>query len=167
MIFRSARPEDRDQLQSFNLGTEVSLWLSEVREIVRDLLEWRDNIDCTDLDRQVDVIEADGEIIAVAGHERIVHERFGVQLTHRYLMVTAVRWDHQRQALAQTLIESIFAEQASMGVETFRWLVHPRNAPSLAFNAKTFPEADTTQPPEDAPYIVFTLTINGAKSEAS
>ncbi len=160
MIFRRAEAEDQEALQQFDLGTANSLWLREVREIVQDLLTWRDVGAPIELDRQVDVIEIERTIVAVAAHERTVHDRFGAQAAHRYLMVTAVRPDYQRRGLARAIIESVFVEQSEQGVQTFRWLVHPGNAPSLAFNARTFPDAEITHPPEDSPYIVFTLTIN-------
>jgi hypothetical protein len=37
--------------------------------------------------------------------------------------------------------------------------VHPRNHASILFSREVFPEAAETSPPEDKPYVVFTLSL--------
>ena len=151
MILRDADDVDADQLEPFDIGDTTSPWLSEVGEIVGGLLEWRADSNHRSLDRRVVVLEEHGQIVAVAAHEQIVHERFGPQTGHRYVMVAAVRIDKQRSGLARRLLESILGEMQDEGIETVRWLVDPRNRRSISFNRRTFPEADETQPPEDTP----------------
>jgi hypothetical protein len=47
----------------------------------------------------------------------------------------------------------------SHGARSVTWLVHPRNQASMLFSREGFPEADETSPPEDKPYVAFTLTL--------
>ena len=47
----------------------------------------------------------------------------------------------------------------SQGVESVEWLVHPGNAASIAFSRVAFPEADETNPPDDAPDVSFALSL--------
>ncbi len=101
MILREATSEDEASLASFDLGAERSPWLDEVAEIVAGLVGWRDDPDHRNLDRQVVVAEVGGEIMAVAAHERVEHERLGPLAEHRYLMVVAVRADYWRSGTAR------------------------------------------------------------------
>jgi GNAT superfamily N-acetyltransferase len=158
--FRAAKGPDFRAIQNLDIGPVDPPWLAEVAEMLRALREWRDDQHFAELDRQVDVLVNDKEVVAVAAHERIPSERSGVLLKHRYLMVAAVDRRWSRNGFARQLIESIFADQASSGVETFTWLVHPKNLPSLAFNRATFPEADETNPPDDQPYVAFTVSVS-------
>lgn len=159
MILRAATAADAAVLESFDLGGETDPWMTEVKEIVSGLLAWRDDSTLCSLDRQVIVAEISGEIVAVAAHERVEHERFGALDAHRYLMVVAVPAGHRRSGLARTVTESILVEMQRAGVRTVQWLVHPRNAASLAFSRSVFPEADELQPPEDRPYVKFVLGL--------
>lgn len=101
----------------------------------------------------------DGQIVGVTAHECVVTARDRVWSRYRYLMVTAVRADQQRTGFARWLVESVIGEMRSMGCESVEWLVHPANRPSIAFSRAVFPEADETQPPEDAPYVSFLLDL--------
>jgi hypothetical protein len=112
VILRDATAADDAALASFDPGSGTP-WLDEVIEIV-----------------------------AVAAHERLEHERVGVLSAHRYLMVAAVRQDRQRTGLARTITEAVVAEMQSDGVQSVSWLVHPRNAASIEFSRRVFPEAD-------------------------
>jgi hypothetical protein len=159
LILRKATSEDEAVLASFDLGADRSPWLDEVAEIVAGLVGWRDDPDHRNLDRQVVVAEVGSEIMAVAGHERVEHERLGPLAEHRYLMVVAVRADYWRSGTARMLTESVFVAMQTDGVRTVRWLVHPRNYPSIAFSRSAFPEADETYPPEDRPYAAFLLAL--------
>jgi predicted N-acetyltransferase YhbS len=159
VILREATSEDEPAFESFDLGAARSPWLDEVAEIVAGLVSWRDDPDHRNLDRQVVVAEVGGEIMAVAAHERVEHERFGPLAEHRYLMVVAVRADYRRSGTARTLTESVFVAMQTDGVRTVRWLVHPRTYPSIAFSRSAFPEADETYPPEDRPYAAFLLAL--------
>lgn len=105
------------------------------------------------------VAEHGGQIVAVAAHERIEHERAGVLAAHRYLMVVAVRQDRQRTGLARLLAEAVIAEMQVDGVQSVSWLTHPANAASLAFSRTVFPDADESSPPEDDPYVRFVLGL--------
>ena len=78
---------------------------------------------------------------------------------HRYLMVVAVRADQRRTGCATYVTESVLADLQATGVATVEWLVHPGNSASIAFSRSTFPDADETQPPEDKPYVCFTLAL--------
>ena len=104
-------------------------------------------------------MEQDGESVAVAAHVRLVRTDGRSMPAHRYLMVTAVRADQQRAGLAQHLVESVLVDLRSQGVVSVEWLVDPRNAASIAFSRAVFPEADETNPPDDAPYVSFVLTL--------
>ena len=75
-------------------------------------------------------------------------------------MIAAIRHDHQRTGLGQLLIDSILNDLQQQGTQTIRWLVHPDNQPSIRFSRTAYPETDETQPPEDHPYIAFTITLN-------
>lgn len=133
-------------------------WIDEVVEIVHGLLAWRDSALAADHDRQVLVVEDDGELVAVCAHEATDNgERIIVE--HRYLMVTAVWPDHERRGLARLLVASVIADLQRTGAQSVTWLVHPRNHPSIAFSRKVFPDADETYPPDDAPYVAFTLIL--------
>lgn len=158
VILREARAADDAGLASFDPGAG-SPWLDEVVEIVDGLIAWRDDPTEGAFDRRVVVAEDDGEIVAVAAHERLEHERVGVLSAHRYLMVVAVRQDRQRTGLAGLITEAVIAEMQSDGVQSVSWLVHPANAASLAFSRDVFPEADESSPPEDDPYVRFVLGL--------
>lgn len=159
VILRDATLGDASTLESFALGTDRSPWLDEVAEIVAGLLAWRADLDHAHLDRRVVVAQVDGDVVGVAAHERVEHERFGSLPDHRYLMVVAVRVDQRRSGLARTLTESLFVAMQRDGVRTVRWLVAPANDASLRFSRSVFPEADETYPPEDRPYASFLLAL--------
>lgn len=65
----------------------------------------------------------------------------------------------QRTGLAALLTESIFEQARGEGIKTMTWLVHPANHSSILFSRGTYPEADETYPPEDKPYVSFTLDL--------
>ena len=159
MRLRHAVESDADQLESFDLGDLSSPWITEVAEILAGLLAWQADPHARDEDRQVIVaVEADA-VLAVVAHVRLVGDNGTVWADHRYLMVTAVRIDHRRTGLAQTLVESTIADLRAEGCESVEWLVHPRNRPSIEFSRSLFPAADETQPPEDHPYVSFALGL--------
>ena len=159
VILRDATADDEAALGSLDLGTAASSWFEEVSEIVAGLLAWRDDRASQRLARQVVVAEIEDEVVAVAAHECVEHERVGPLADHRYLMVVAVRADHQRGGVARMLTESLFAAMQSSGAQTVQWLVHPENLASTGFSRSVFPEADETYPPEDRPYIKFVLAL--------
>ncbi|HMR94458.1 MAG TPA: GNAT family N-acetyltransferase [Microthrixaceae bacterium] len=158
VILRNATAGDDAALESLDPGSG-SPWLDEVAEIVGGLIAWSDDPAERAFDRRVVVAEDDGQIVAVAAHERVEHERVGVLAAHRYLMVVAVRQGRQRSGLARTITEAVIAEMQSGGVQSVSWLIHPRNAASLAFSRSVFPDADELSPPEDDPYVRFVLGL--------
>lgn len=127
-------------------------------EIVSGLVGWRDDVEQTSLDRQIVIADDDGEIVAVAAHHRVEHERLGPLAENRYLMVVAVRADQQRSGMARVLTESLLSEMHRNGVRTVRWLVHSANFGSIAFSRSVFAEADETHP-EDRPHAMFVLGL--------
>lgn len=159
MRLRQPTAADFAQLERFDLGdTTSSVWLAEVAEIVSDLLGWRDAY--PELDRQVLLLEADdAAVVAVAAHEAEEYDNGGILLDRRYLMVPAVRADARRGGLARLLVTSVIADMQTAGARTVSWLVHPNNAASLAFSHNTSSEADEREPPEDKPYVRFTLYL--------
>jgi len=159
VILREATLDDEARFESIDLGQDRSPWLDEVCEIVSGLVAWRSDEEHRHLDRQVVVAEVNGEIVAVAAHELIEHDRLGALHEHRYLMVVAVRADYQRSGVARVVAESVFVEMQGDGVRTVRWLVHPRNQRSISSSRAVFPEADETHPPEDRPYASFVLAL--------
>jgi len=159
VILRHATDADAEALNSFDVGDTSIPWIAEVAEIVAGLLGWRSDPAATDEDRQVVIAERDGELVAVAAHVRLVGADGRSMPDHRYLMVTAVRAGQQRTGLAQHLVESVLVDLRSQGVESVEWLVHPGNAASIAFSRAVFPEADETNPPDDAPYVSFALSL--------
>jgi N-acetylglutamate synthase-like GNAT family acetyltransferase len=159
VILRDATGGDESTLASFDVGGAGSPWLDEVAEIVTGLIAWQRDPDQLGFDRRIVVAEVDGEVVAVAAHERVDHELLGPLSEHRYLMVVAVRADCRRTGAARVLAESLFADMQRDGVRTVRWLVHPRNFASIAFSRSVFPEADETVPPEDRPYVSFVLSL--------
>ena len=159
MILRDTTADDESALEAFDLGDIRSQWLDEVAEIVSGLVAWRDDAEHLPLDRQVVIADDDGEIVAVAAHERVEHERLGPLSEHRYLMVVAVRADHQRSGSARVLTESVFADMQRHGVRTVGWLIHPSNLASIAFSRSVFAEAGETYPPEDRPYARFVVSL--------
>jgi N-acetylglutamate synthase-like GNAT family acetyltransferase len=159
VILRHATTDDESALEAFDLGDIRSQWLDEVAEIVSGLVAWRDDAEHLPLDRQIVIADDDGEIVAVAAHERVEHERLGPLSEHRYLMVVAVRADHQRSGIARVLTESVFADMQRHGVRTVGWLIHPSNLASIAFSRSVFAEADETYPPEDRPYARFVVSL--------
>lgn len=74
-------------------------------------------------------------------------------------MVLAVRFDQRRSGVATLLLESVLADMQLRGVMTADWLVHPRNLGSIQFSRTTFHEASETYPPDDRPYVRFTLRL--------
>ena len=159
MILRHATIVDGPALESFDLGDTRSPWLDEVAEILSGLIAWRDDAEQTPFDRQVVIADDDGEIVAVAAHERIEHGRLGPLAEHRYLMVVAVRADRQRSGVARVLTESVLSEMQRDGARTVGWLVHPSNLGSIAFCRTVFAQADETYPHEDRPYARFVLRL--------
>ena len=109
VILRDASASDDESLASFDPGSGAP-WLDEVVEIVDGLIAWRDDPAERSFDRRVVVADDDGQVVAVAAHERVEHERVGVLPAHRYLMVVAVRQDRQRAGLARTITEAVMAE---------------------------------------------------------
>lgn len=159
MILRDATAADAAALESFDLGGQPSAWLDEVAEIVAGLVAWQHDDDLSDLDRRVIVADVDGAIVAVTAHERLEHDTLGPLVEHRYVMVVAVRADHRRSGVGTALLESVLAEMQREGVLTASWLVHPGNLASAAFSRTGFPEADESYPPDDRPYVRFTLRL--------
>ena len=160
MRLRRVHPDDFPALHHFPLGPPAGgPWLAEVAELVGGLQGWLRSIEAIDRDRHVLVLDDDGEIVGVAAHEAVVDEFGRVHPDHRYLMVTAVRDDRRRQGLARLLVESIVADLQRQGAASVTWLVHPGNAASRTFSRSVFPDADETSPPEDKPYIAFTLHL--------
>ena len=119
VILRDACEDDAPALESFDPGSGT-LWLDELVEIVRGLPAWRDDPSQADYDRRVVVAEVDGEIVAVAAHERDEHERLGVLVEYRYLMVVAVRVDAHRTGLARVLTAAVLAQMRTDGVRSVR-----------------------------------------------
>jgi GNAT superfamily N-acetyltransferase len=158
VILRHARDDDADELESFDVGDSTE-WLDEVSAIISGLIAWRSEPSAASYDRRVFVAVQDGQIVGVTAHECVVTARDRVWSRYRYLMVTAVRADQQRTGFARWLVESVIGEMRSMGCESVECLVHPANRPSIAFSRAVFPEADETQPPEDAPYVSFLLDL--------
>ena len=158
MILRDANSGDDAVLASFDPGSGVP-WLDEVVEIVGGLIAWRDDSAERAFDRRVVVADEGGHIVAVSAHERLEHERAGVLTAHRYLMVVAVRRDRRRTGLARLLAEAVIEEMQHDGVQSVSWLIHPANAPSLAFSRSVLPEADESSPPEDDPYVRFVVGL--------
>jgi len=74
VILRDAIASDDAVLASFDPGSGAP-WLDEVVEIVDGLIAWRDDPAERSLDRRVVVADDDGQIVAVAVHERVEHER--------------------------------------------------------------------------------------------
>lgn len=158
VILRDAIASDDVSLGSFDPGSGAP-WLDEVVEIVDGLIAWRDDPAERSFDRRVVVADDDGQIVVVAAHERVEHERVGVLSAHRYLMVVAVRQDRQQAGLARIVSERVIAEMQSEGVQSVSWLVDSRNAPSIGFSRQVFPGADESSPPEDVPYLRFVLGL--------
>jgi GNAT superfamily N-acetyltransferase len=121
VILRDVAPSDDAALASFDPGSGPS-WLDEVAEIVGGLIAWGDDPAEHAFDRRVVVAEDAGQIVAVAAHERVEHERAGVLAGHRYLMVVAVRQDRQRSGLARLLAEAVVADAVRRRA---RQLAHP------------------------------------------
>lgn len=159
MSLRDLVAADAATLAALDVGAGGERWLQEVREIVGGLLAWRDDPGSTHLDRQVVVLDRDGEIVAVAAHEATQTESGMVVIEHRYLMVTAVTASEQRNGLARLLVTSIIDDIRRQGGRTVVWLVHPANSASVAFSRRTFPDAEETSPPEDKPFLAFTLYL--------
>ena len=159
MQLRSLRDADIDALESFDLGDGSEVWLREVREIVAGLHSWAHSADAVPLDRQVVVLTDHDDIVGVAAHEAIHSDSGQVFREHRYLMVVAIAARRQRGGLAALLTTSVLEHLRASGTNTVTWLVHPRNHASIAFSRRAFPEADETYPPEDKPYVSFTLNL--------
>jgi GNAT superfamily N-acetyltransferase len=156
---RHVQDSDTQSLESFELGTNNAAWLLEVGEIVAGLPIWLQDPNAVELDRQVLLLTDSNAIVGVAAHEAIRNARGQVSKTHRYLMVTAITASRQRTGLAALLTESIFEQARGEGIKTMTWLVHPANHSSILFSRGTYPEAHETYPPEDKPYVSFTLDL--------
>lgn len=161
MIFRHARDDDAAALAHLDLGTVHTEWLAEVAEIVGGLIAWRNDARHGHEDRTVIVVEDDGEIVAVSAHHLLTHEEddSAAMEGHRYLMVTAVRADRQRDGIARHLVESVLTEMQRNGDTYVEWLVHPHNRASIKFTHDMFPTADETYPPKHKPLVQFTLIL--------
>lgn len=160
VILREATDEDAGAIEKLNLGGASTPSLDEVREILSGLMRWQRDAERAVLDRRVVVADVDGQIVAVAAYEYLIHEATGAPYpNYRYLMVVAVHAGHRRSGVARFLLESLFTEMAMEGVTTVSWLVAPDNPESLAFSYNVFSEADETQGPEDRPYLRFSLAL--------
>ena len=82
MILRHATDDDADALESFDVGDTSVAWLGEVAEIVGGLLGWRSDPDAADEDRQVVVMERDGELVAAEDDRTAVVRDRGVPGGH-------------------------------------------------------------------------------------
>lgn len=159
MILRSATDGDADALEHSSSAARDHRGSMKSRRLWADCWDWCRDPTHRELDRQVVVAVEDDEVVGVAAHERLEHERFGPLVAHRYLMVVAVRPRQRRSGIARLITESLFVAMQAEGIETVSWLVAPRNAASLSFSRKVFPEADETLPPEDRPYVRFQLSL--------
>jgi hypothetical protein len=159
IVLRHLQDSDADSLESFELGANNAEWLSEVNEIVAGLPSWLQDPNAVELDRQVFLLTENNAIVGVAAHEAIRNARGQISKTHRYLMVTAITASRQRTGLAALFTESIFEQARGEGVKTMTWLVHSANHGSILFSRGTYPEADEIYPPEDKPYVSFTLDL--------
>ena len=160
MRLRRVHPDDFPALHNFPLGPSDSPWLGEVAEILSSLPGWLHSVEAVERDRHAVVLDDSGEIVGVAAHEAVVDEFGRIHLAHRYLMVTAIRDDRRRQGMARLLVESVIVDLQRRGMASVSWLVHPDNAASLGFSRSVFPDADETSPPEDKPYIAFTVHLD-------
>ncbi len=123
------------------------------------LPRWQADAAFMALDRRALAMVENGQIVAVAAHEATHTARGTTDLRNRYLMVVAVRFDRQRNGLAELVMKSVFVALQASGTESVKWLAHPRNVQSIALSRSKFPEADETNPPEDQPYVAFTLWL--------
>lgn len=159
MRLRHAVADDAAAFESFDLGPRDSAPLREVGQIVEGLLAWREDVGCGYLRREVIVAEKEGHVVAVCAHELLRSDGDRIYEDHRYLMVTAVSIAAQRSGVARLLVESVLEHMARAGTRSVEWLVHPSNGPSIAFSRRSFPDADETYPPDDAPYARFWLPL--------
>ena len=160
MKLRRLTAADSEALIAFDLGVASSPHYLRGLGDSEGLSAWERDPAAAALDRQVFVLDDDGEIVAVAAHERLENPDGHILLTNRYLMVTACRADRQRSGLARLLVDSIVGELQRGGTRTVHWLVHPSNTASLAFCREVFPDAHETYPPDDKPYVAFAILLN-------
>jgi hypothetical protein len=156
-LLRPIVEADWPELAKFDLGSANTPWVREVAEIVEMLPRWQADISFTAFERKALALVENGQIVAVAAHEATQTARGTIDLRNRYLMVVAVRFDRQRNGLAELVMKSVFVSLEASGTESVKWLAHPRNVQSVAVSRSKFPEADETNPPEDQPYVAFTL----------
>jgi ribosomal protein S18 acetylase RimI-like enzyme len=156
---RQITEADFEELNSFDLGPSDDHWLNEVAEIVGTLTVWQADRVRAAFQRRAVALLLDDKIIAVAAHEERETMGGSIDSKNRYLMVVAVRSDYRRVGLAELVMRSVFADLAVGGTQSIQWLAHPRNSQSIALSRNKFPEADETYPPEDKPYVSFTLWL--------
>lgn len=159
LVLRRIVEADWPGLAQFDLGSANTPWVREVAEIVEMLPRWQADPAFTAFDRRALALVENGQIVAVAAHEATQTTRGTTDLRNRYLMVVAVRFDRQRSGLAELVMKSVFVALKANGTESVKWLAHPRNVQSIALSRSKFPEADETNPPEDQPYVAFTLWL--------
>jgi ribosomal protein S18 acetylase RimI-like enzyme len=158
-LLRPIVESDVSELADFDLGTAKNHWVSEVSEIVGSLTRWQADPARSAFRRQAIALVHENQIIAVAAHEAKEALRGTIDSKNRYLMVVAVRSDYRRIGVAELVMSSVFESLAAGGTQSIQWLAHPRNSQSIALSRTKFPEADETYPPEDKPYVSFTLWL--------
>lgn len=147
-FLRAAEPADRDELARFACARPERPFELEVEEFVREAMSWADDPD--GVDREVLVLEDDGEIVGVVMHEDDDGDRF--------INALAIRNDHQAQGLGKLVLTTVLddlSERYPGCVAT--WLVAPANFASHALAESVGAEA--IYPAETKPNALYSIAL--------
>ena len=147
-FLRAAESADRDELARFACARPERQFEIEVEEFVREAMSWAEDPD--GVDREVLVLEDDGEIVGVVMHEDDDGDRF--------INALAIRNDRQAQGLGKLVLTTVLddlSERYSGCVAT--WLVAPANFASHALAESVGAEA--IYPVETKPNALYSIAL--------
>jgi hypothetical protein len=148
MFLRPATHDDEGELRGFECARPERPFELEVEHFVRDALTWID--DHEGEERELLVLEDDGEIVGVVMHEDDDGDRF--------VNALAIRTDRQTQGLGRLVLNTVLDDlsQRYPG-RAATWLVAPANFASHALSQATGAEA--LYPPETKPYALYVIAL--------
>lgn len=148
MFLRAVVPEDRDELAQFECARPERPFELEVEEFVRDAISWVD--DPEGVDREVLVLEDDGEIVGVVMHEDDDGDRF--------INALAIRIGHQGRGLGKLVLTTLLDDLgARYSGRVATWLVAPANFASHALAESVGAEA--IYPAETKPNALYSIAL--------
>jgi hypothetical protein len=147
-FLRLALEADRAELARFECASPQRSHELEVEAFVRSALDWLEEPD--GVDREVLVLEEDGQILAVVMHEDDDGDRF--------VNALAVRTDHQCRGLGRQVLAALLFDLSSRYAGSVAiWRVAPANFASHKVSDAV--GAVASYPPDVKPFALYAISL--------